>query len=191
MAVVSLVGPASKPQRRRALAVGCACLAALAGCASGGTATPDAQRVTVTRTPASPVTQATPATPTSDVVGRRFDIGTVSDGRTVDGVRWLRLDRWTVTGVSDAKLARDGVPVAPHTGERFTNKNNDRLRDVPLAPGAMVVVNACVKNGDQLGLTSTPQDAVTWLDSADPATVLLLTYDAAGRVVRMDTDPRC
>lgn len=189
MAVVSLVGPAPKPQRRRALAVGCACLIALAGCASGGT--PDAQRVTVTKTPASPATPATPVTPTSDVVGRRFDVGTVSDGRTVDGVRWLRLDRWTVTGVSDAKLARDGVTVTPHTGERFTNKNNDRLRDVPLAPGAMVVVNACVKNGDQLGLTSTPQDAVTWLDSADPATVLLLTYDAAGRVVRMDTDPRC
>jgi hypothetical protein len=65
---------------------------------------------------------------------------------------------------------------------------------VPVAPGATLVVNRCVRSGDQLGIRSTPQDAAEWLqplEGKDSATVLLLTYDASGRVVRMDTDPRC
>lgn len=187
---MSIVGIVPKPQRRRVLAVLLSCSAAvgLAGCASGGNPTSNAERVTVTETATSP---ATPTTPTSDVVGRHFDVGTVSDVREVDGELWMKLDRWTVKGVSDSDLAKKGVPVTPHTGDRFTNQNNDRLRDVRVAPGATVVVNTCVKNGDQLGLSSTPQDAVSWLDSVDPKAVLLLSYDDSGRVVRLDTDPRC
>jgi hypothetical protein len=168
----------------------CACLAlaALSGCASGGSPTADGERVTVTETTTSP---ATPAKPTSDVVGRHYDVGTVSGVHEVDGVLWLKLDRWTAKGLSDAKLAKDGIALAPHTDQRFTNQNDDRLRDVPVAPGAMVVVNTCVKNDDQLGLTSTPGDAAAWLQKPDASAVLLLTYDGAGRVVRMDTDARC
>lgn len=188
---MSIVGIVPKPQRRRAPAavLCCAIGLLLSGCASGGNPTTDAQRVTVTETATSPAKQ--PATPTSDVAGRHYDVGTVSDVRQVDGELWLKLDRWTVKGMSDAELAKNGIAVTPHTGERFTNQNNDRLRDVEVAPGATFVVNSCVKQGDQLGLTSTPQDAASWLDDADSKAVLLLTYDHSGRVVRFDTDPRC
>jgi hypothetical protein len=187
---VSVVRNASKPQHRGVLAAVLCCSAvALGGCASGGNPSSDAERVTVTETATSP--GKPPATPTSDVVGRHHDVGTVSDVREADGELWLKLDRWTVKGVSDAELAKDGVTVTPHTGDRFTNQNNDRLRDVPVAPGASVVVNTCVKNGDQLGLSSTPKDAASWLVDVDPKAVLLLTYDDSGRAVRFDTDPRC
>jgi hypothetical protein len=171
-------------------AVGC-CAAALAltGCASGGSPKTDAERVTVTES-VTP-TAGSPTTPSSDVKGRTYDVGTVSGVKRVAGELVLQLDRWTVKGVSDAKLAKDGITITPHTGDRFTNQNNDKLRTVPVAPGATVVVNTCVKSGDQLGLTSAPQDAASWLQTPNTKAVLLLTYDDSGRIVRMDTDPRC
>lgn len=161
----------------------------LAACASGGNPTTNAERVTVTES-VTP-TPTGPQTPVSDVAGRRYDAGTVRQVKDSNGELVLQLDRWTVKGLSDAKLAKDGVDITPHTDARFTNQNDDRLRTVPVAPGATVVVNTCVKSGDRLGLTSTPQDAASWLEHPDPDAVLLLTYDEGGRVVRMDTDPRC
>jgi hypothetical protein len=164
----------------------------LTACGAGGDPTTNAERVTVTESAAP--TPRPASTPTSDVAGRRYDAGTVTRVSTVDGELVLQLDRWTVKGLSDASLAKEGISITPHTGTRFTNQNNDRLRTVPVAPGATLVVNRCVRSGDQLGLQSTPQDAAEWLqplDGKDSATVLLLTYDATGRVVRMDTDPRC
>jgi hypothetical protein len=179
-------------RRRRAIAGALSCSAAaftLVACAAGGNPTTNAERVTVTES-VTP-TPAGPQTPVSDVAGRRYDAGTVRKVRDSNGELVLQLDRWTVKGVSDAKLAKDGVDITPHTDARFTNQNNDRLRTVPVAPGATVVVNTCVRSGDRLGLTSTPQDATSWLEQPNPDAVLLLTYDDAGRVVRMDTDPRC
>jgi hypothetical protein len=185
------LGRVREPRRRwaRAAALCCAAAVGLASCAAGGNPTTSSERVTVTETRTSPA--ETPSTPTSDVQGRRYDVGTVSGVKDVDGELVVQLDRWTVKGVSDAKLAKDGITVTPHTGDRYTNQNDDRLRVVPVAPGATVVVNACVKSDDHLGLTSTPEDAATWLEDADPKAVLLLTYDDSGRVVRLDTDPRC
>ena len=177
---------------RRALVAAPACLAAglaLAGCAAGDNPATNAERVTVTES-VTP-TPSAPETPGSDVAGRTYDVGTISTVKDVDGELVLQLDRWTVKGVSDGELAKDGMSVVPHTGSRFTNQNNDRLRTVPVAPGATLVVNTCVKSGDQVGLRSTPQDAAGWLEHADRKAVLLLTYDETGRVVRMDTDPRC
>lgn len=179
------------PRRHVRTAAWC-CLLAVGGltaCSSAGDPTSNAERVTVTETQTSPATP--PATPTSDVTGRHYDVGTVSSVKEIDGELWLQLDRWTVKGMSDAQLAKDGITVRPHTDERFTNQNDDRLRAVPVAPGATVVVNTCVKKGDQLGLEATPEPAADWLENADPKAVLLLRYDDAGRVVRMDTDPRC
>lgn len=173
----------------RAVICCCAVALALTGCASGGNPRTDAERVTVTESVTSTAGAAT--TPSSEVKGRTYDVGTVSGVKRVAGELVLQLDRWTVKGVSDAKLAKDGITITPHTGDRFTNQNNDKLRTVPVAPGATVVVNTCVKSGDQLGLTSAPQDAASWLLDADPKAVLLLTYDSSGRIVRMDTDPRC
>ena len=127
---------------------------------------------------------STPTTPGSDVAGRTYDVGTISTVKDVAGELVLQLDRWTVKGVSDGELAKDGMSVVPHTDSRFTNQNNDRLRTVPVAPGATLVVNQCVKTGDQLGLRSTPQDAAGWLEHADRSAVLLLTYDDRRRSSR-------
>jgi hypothetical protein len=188
---VSLFRPAEISGRRRVIAAALSCSAALVlvACANGGDPTTNAERVTVTEsvtpTPTGPTTSA------SDAAGRRYDVGTVRRVQDSNGELVLPLDRWTVKGTSDARLAKDGVGITPHTDERFTNQNNDRLRTVPVAPGATVVVNTCVKSGDRLGLTSTPQDAASWLAQPHPDAVLLLAYDDAGRVVRMDTDPRC
>ena len=140
---------------------------------------------------AKPAAKAPAKTPASDVAGRRYDVGTVRQVKDVGGGLVVQLDRWTVRGVGDAQLAQEGIGITPHTDTRFTNQNDDRLRAVPVAPGATVVVNRCVKSGDMLGLRSTPQDAADWLKHADGKAVLLLTYDDAGRIVRMDTDPRC
>ena len=143
------------------------------------------------------VTTATPSapeTPGSDVAGRTYDVGTISTVKDVGGELALQLDRWTVKGVSDGQLAKDGISVVPHTGSRFTNQNNDRLRTVPVAPGATLVVNTCVKSGAPASGSSRstpPEDAAGWLEHADRKAVLLLTYDYTGRVVRLDTDPRC
>jgi hypothetical protein len=183
---------AAKTARRRAVVAIPACLAtglALVSCAAGNNPTTNAERVTVTES-ASP-TPSAPKSRASDVAGRRFDVGTISTVKDVGGQLVLQLDRWTVKGLPDAELAKDGISVGPHTDDRFTNQNDDRLRTVPVAPDAMLVVNQCVKSGDQLGLRSTPQEAAGWLRHADRKAVLLLTYDATGRVVRLDTDPRC
>jgi hypothetical protein len=172
-----------------AAALSCSAALVLVACANGGDPTTNAERVTVTEsvtpTPTGPTTSA------SDVAGRRYDVGTVRRVQDSNGELVLQLDRWTVKGVSDAKLAKDGITITPHTGDRFTNQNNDKLRTVPVAPGATVVVNTCVKSGDQLGLTSAPQDAASWLQTPNTKALLLLTYDDSGRIVRMDTDPRC
>jgi hypothetical protein len=189
---VSPFRPAQTPRCRRALVVApvcCAAAFALASCAAGNSPTTNAERVTVTES-VTP-TPDTPQTPASDVAGRRYDVGTVRQVKDVGGGLVVQLDRWTVRGVGDAQLAQEGIGITPHTDTRFTNQNDDRLRAVPVAPGATVVVNRCVKSGDMLGLRSTPQDAADWLKQADGKAVLLLTYDDAGRIVRMDTDPRC
>jgi hypothetical protein len=182
---------AAKTSRRGTLVAVPACIAvsfALVSCGVGDNPTTNAERITVTES-ATPT--PTPATLGSDVAGRTYDVGTVSTVKDVGDELVLQLDRWTVNGVPDAQLAKDGISVTPHTDDRFTNQNDDRLRTVPVAPDAMLVVNQCVKSGDQLGLRSTPQDAAGWLKHADRKAVLLLTYDASGRVVRLDTDPRC
>ena len=189
---MNFIRAAQTSRRRRALVAAPACLVAglaLASCAAGHNPTTNAERVTVTES-VTP-TPSAPKTPTSDVAGRTYDVGTISTVKDVGGGLVLQLDRWTVKGVGDGELAKDGISVVPHTGDRFTNQNDGRLRRVPVAPGAMLVVNTCVKSGDQLGLRSTQEDAAGWLEHADPKTVLLLTYDDTGRVVRMDTDPRC
>lgn len=165
---------------------------AAAGCSSGGSAQPE-QTVTVTHTsqPASPSSSPTP-TATSDVKGRAFDLGTVTGVRTVAGTLVVKLDRWTLPGTSDPTLARQGVQVVPHRGDRYTNQNTQKTYDVPVADGAIVVVNTCVADAaGQLGLESAPQSAQSWLAKPDPKNVMIVRYDTAGAITRMDTDPRC
>lgn len=166
-------------------------LGPLAGCSGAdGTAAPS-RTVTVTSTSPS-ATRTTAAPATSDVVGRAHDVGTVRRTSTVGGVLVVELDRWTYDGTSDDVLAARGVPVAPHTGDLFSNQNSRRTYTVPVAPDVMVVANECVSTGAALGLRSVPvADPTAWLRDADRGTVVLVTIDDRGRATRFDTDPRC
>jgi hypothetical protein len=179
-------------RRRPAAVVGAALLLTLAACSSGGGATPTA---TVTVTRSSGTSSASPApepTATSDVQGRRFDLGTVTEVSTVAGTLVVELDRWTLPGTSDTAIARRGIKVVPHEGARYTNQNDQKTYTAPVAAGAIAVVNRCVPGpAGQLGLESTPEDAAGWLKDADGKDVLVVTYDEDGAITRLDTDPRC
>lgn len=176
--------------------VGLCALGVLSGCSSAGDDPASAAGRSTGGSGTLPSLTTGPSpTATSDVIGRHFDVGTVTGTAVVGGVLTLKLDRWTVKGMSDAKLAKDGIAIRPHDDNLFTNQNDERTRTVPVAPDAQLVVNTCVVSGTDaartLGMTSTPQAATSWLQNPDPKAVLLLRYDAAGRVTRLDTDPRC
>src|SRR5665647_1922721 len=96
------------------------CLAAtvtlLSGC-SGGASAPPVVVVTVTTTPTvtarvastTPTAATTPGgTAKSDVVGRKFDLGTIVRVQNNGGVPVIILDRWTAYGVPDSTLAASG-----------------------------------------------------------------------------------
>jgi hypothetical protein len=102
------------------------------------------------------------------------------------------LNRYTVKGLSDAKLASDGAPVSPHTDVRFTDQNKGKTYLVPVNPSAPIVVNTCDNSGSTPTMTSTPVTLAAFLSSANRAkTVVLLSYDDLGRLTRLDTDPAC
>jgi hypothetical protein len=167
-------------------------VAALTACSSDGGSGP-APTVTVTDPGSTtPGSASAKPTATSDVQGRRFDLGTVIKVSTVAGVLVVELDRWTLPGTTDSKIARDGLPTEPHEGPLYTNQNTQKTYTAPVADSARVVINRCVRSaGNPLGMTSAQQDAVGWLRSADPAAVLLVTYDDAGQIIRLDTEARC
>jgi len=175
--------------RKHTALVAACLLGQVAACSSANPSAQPSQTVTVTTTAgtASP----TPKSASSDVVGRGYDAGTVRSVRTVAGTLVLELDRYTVNGSSDEALARDGLRLTPHTGDRFTNQNDSNTYTVPVAAGAQLVVNECVTTSGGLGLISTPEDAADWLKNPNRTSVLLLTLDDKGRATRFDTDPRC
>jgi hypothetical protein len=184
--------------RTPALAVAPLMLAGLllVGCSGASSASgPTTITVTGSATSATPKPTPTPTptpTATSDVAGRAFDAGTVSSTSTIAGVLVAEVDRWTDVGQSDASLGRKGVTIMPHTEIWFTNQNDKITFSVPIAPGAQVVVNTCVKGADgQLGMRSAPQSAASWLAAAHRSTLLVLAYDPQGRATRIDTDARC
>jgi hypothetical protein len=162
------------------------------GCTSDGRSGPTP---TVTVTEPGATTASSPSaepTATSDVQGRRFDLGTVARFSTVAGVPVVELDRWTLAGTTDSTIAREGLEVTPHVGPLYTNQNSQKTYSAPIANGARVVVNRCVRTpGNPLGLAASQQDAVGWLRSPHPETVLLVTYDDTGRITRLATEARC
>lgn len=165
----------------------------LAGCgASGAPAAPGTVTVTATTAPsASPTTEQPEG---GDVKGRAHDVGTIVDVQERAGQQVLTLDRWTLNGVDDRTLSRDGAPVVPYTGERFVNQNSTRTYTVPVARDAVFVVNQCqppATEGGLPGLSSRRADLGAFLAGDDLDTqVVLLTYER-GELTQLDTDPRC
>jgi hypothetical protein len=154
--------------------------------------------VTVTVTPtvtASPkaapkqTSTAAPAPPKSDVVGRGYDFGTVTGLRTVAGAQVLTLDRWTWKGLDDAKLARDGVPLAPFKGRPYTNQNDRLTYDIPVAEDARVLYHHCVKAGEPQQTRSATVKEMAGL--AEGENLVLVRLDDQGRAVAVDNLPGC
>ena len=180
-------------RRYRRAATAVAVGVVLAGCgAASAPAAPNTVTVTATSPPsASPTTEQPEG---GDVKGRAHDVGMIVDLKERAGQQVLTLDRWTLNGVDDRTLSRDGAPVVPYTGERFVNQNSTRTYTVPIAADAVLVVNHCqppATEGGPPGLSSRRADLGAFLASDDLDTqVVLLTY-SGGQLTQLDTDPRC
>jgi hypothetical protein len=203
-------------RRRRIVAAGSAAMA-VAVVATGASlfARPDdkgqpqpasSTAVTVTPTVTAKVTQprATATTtraagvPNSDVVGRKFDLGTIVRVEDDGGVPVIILDRWTAIGVSDSTLAANGVPINPHTGVLYQNLNSKSRFRIPVAQGAVFTYNRCVWpqppptdgfGADEQQRSSTLQEFSGLPDSGEG--VVLLSLDPKGQVISAQNDPSC
>ena len=128
----------------------------------------------------------------STVKGRKHDAGVVVTSKRAGGLTVLILNRYTVKGLSDTKLASNGAPISPHTDSRYEDLNKGKTYQVPVNPTAVIVLNTCDNSGPTPTMTSTPVTLSQFLSSSGRAkTVVLLTYDDSGRLVRLDTDPAC
>jgi hypothetical protein len=171
----------------------------LSGCGGGSptgsssTTTPGgAAKTTATKPGLTATTKAAATDAVSTVKGRKYDAGVIVGTKKAGGLTILVLNRYTVKGLSDAKLASDGAPVSPHTDVRFSDQNKGKTYLVPVNPSAPIVVNTCDNSGSKPTMTSTPVTLAAFLSSANRAkTVVLLSYDELGRLTRLDTDPVC
>jgi hypothetical protein len=174
-------------------AVTVAALAALSAC--GGSPAPSGD-VTVTVTPtvtatsgSTPAKAAAPAAPKSDVTGRGYDFGTITAVRTVAGVEVVILDRWTYTGIDDAKLASSGVPLAPFKGAPFANQNAKLTYAIPVAESARILYHHCVAVDAPEQTRSASMRDLAGL--AAPENLVLVKLDEQGRAVAADNLPAC
>lgn len=172
--------------------------AALALSACGGSSADAGGPVTVTVTPTvtapgqeAPKKQepAQPSKPKSDVVGRGYDFGTITRLDTVGDTEVLVLDRWTWKGLDDAKLARDGVPLAPFKGRPYTNQNDKLTYKVPVAEDARVLYHHCVKEGEPQQTRTATVKEMAGLGQGE--NLVLVRLDDQGRAVAVDNLPGC
>jgi hypothetical protein len=146
--------------------------------------------VTVNVTPPSPTVAATgTGNPKSDVVGRRFDLGTIVRVEDVGGVPVIILNRWSARGVSDSKVADRGVPIRVHSDAPFEDQNKKVTYRIPVAPGASFAYLHCVDSSQPAARKSSTLKDFARLQ--DPERVVLLTLDSRGRVTRGRNDPAC
>ena len=167
----------------------------LGGCGGGSSTGPDSV-VTVTTTPtvtasATRRSVATTAAGTakSDVVGRKFDLGTIVRVQNDGGVPVVILDRWTARGVPDSTLAASGVPIHVHSDAPYQNFNNKITYRIPVAPGAIFTYRHCVAIDQPPVVRSSTLGEFARLPDAEK--VVLLSIDPKGRAVKAQNDPAC
>jgi hypothetical protein len=198
MSVIATVPAIVGATSTRAIAGLClaATTALLSGCGAGASARPESV-VTVTITPtvtarAVPVTTTAP-TPASnvrsDVVGRRFDLGTITSVQDEGGVPVILLDRWTAQGVPDSAIAENGVPIHVHSDAPYQNLNSRSTYRIPVARGAVFTYRHCV------GIDQPPAQSSSSLEQfnrlPDPEKVVLVRLDSRGQAVSVENDPAC
>jgi hypothetical protein len=192
-----------RPRTRSAAAAAAAAAAVsvtlTSACGSGQSA-PSAEPVTVTVTPTVTATLPSTTSPVppsgtssanvhSDVVGRRYDLGTIVDVTTSAGTPVVVLDRWTAGGVPDSELATDGVPIRVHSDAPFENQNTRSTFRIPVAPDATFTYHHCVAVDQPMQSRSVTLPELAALDRGE--NVVLLGLDDSGRVTRAENDPAC
>ncbi len=188
MTIVAFTPSAHRATMRLSLALA---VALLSGC--GGDAGSSTAQDPVVVVPAAPTVTAPPTTKVSlaksDVVGRKFDLGTIVKVEDVSGVPVITFDRWTAQGVNDSVLAVKGVPIGVHSDARYQNLNNRITYRIPVAEGALFTYRHCV------AVDQPPQQKPSSLDELsglqNPEKVILLTLDQNGRVFSAQNDPAC
>lgn len=183
-------------RKRAGLCLGAA-VVLLSGC-GGGSSTPQQPPVTVTTTPTVTVTIARPTptlaatstgNPKSDVVGRRFDLGTIVRVEDEGGVPVIIFNRWTARGVSDSRLAAKGVTLRVHSDNPYQDNNSTLTYRIPVAPGATFTHAHCIDIDQPAKRESSSLKEFTRLP--DPENLVLLTLDRQGRATRARNDPAC
>ena len=181
---------------RPSIAAALCAVSALAATACGGSGDTSGAPVTVTVTPtvtATPEPSASktkqPEAPKSDVVGRGYDFGTITGVDTVAGTEVVTLDRWTFKGLDDAKLARDGVPLAPFKGRPFENQNDTLTYDIPVTEDARILYHHCTAEGEPQQTRSATMKEMADLEERE--SLVLVQLDEQGRAVAVDNLPGC
>ncbi len=159
--------------------------AGLAGCGSGST--PGAS----TDSPATSLPPEPPPPPQTDDKGRGYDLGTIRTIKTESGVQVLILDRWTVKKVSDAKLAKDGVPIRKYRVKKspYTNQNTTVTFRIPVADHPVVVLRHCLAWDEPLQAKSTTLKGLAAAGGKDK--ILLVTLDERGWLTSAQNLPGC
>ena len=179
-----------------------AAVALLSGC-GGESPTAQPSVVTVTAVPTvatTPTVTASnsppPATTTtaagvtrSDVVGRKFDLGTIVRIEDDGGVPVIIFDRWTARGVPDSTLAAKGVPIVVHSDARFQNLNSKITYRIPVVQGAIFTYKRCIAVDQPVSQEASTLQAFAALQG--PRKVMLLTLDPHGQVFNAQNDPAC
>ena len=194
---MSIVAGAARAYRAIAVLCLTAAVGVLSGCGGEVSYGPETV-VTVTVTPTVTAKAATPTatvtgTPTgtakSDVVGRKFDLGTIVAVEKESGVPVLVLDRWTVRGVPDSTLAERGVPIRVHSDAPFENQNTKVTYRIPVAHGAVFTYRHCV------ALDQPPERKASTLNDfahlQDSEKVVLVSLSSRGQAVEVQNDPAC
>ena len=177
-------------------------VAALSGCGDGGAGSSTAQGpvATVTVTPTVPARDTPPpaesGAPTkragvaeSDVVGRKFDLGTIVRMEDGGGVPVIIFDRWTARGVPDPTLASKGVSIGVHADAPYENLNSTITYRIPVAPGAIFTYRHCAAVDQPPEQKSSTIEDFARLQK--PEQVMLLTLDQHGQVFSAQNDPAC
>ncbi len=178
------------------LAAGAMALAmVLTGCGSDGSPSADGPATvtitpTVTATP-KPSGTAKPANTDlkSDVLGRAYDFGTVLKVSTKDGTEVIEFDRWTIKGLDDAKLAKDGRPVAPYKGKPFLNQNDDINFTIPVDPDATVLWHHCASASEPIQTKSASMEEMSKLGERENK--LMVKLDERGYLVNAQNYASC
>jgi len=188
---------ASSPSLHRTTVGAClaAAVALLSACGGGASSAGQGPVVTVTSTPTVTASSSrAPSTPTagataSDVVGRKFDLGTIVKVVKEGPVEVIIFDRWTARGVKDSTLAAKGVPIGVHSDAPFENQNSSNNFRIPVVAGAIFTYSHCVAVDQPAQQRSSTLQEFAALPASE--NVILLTLDPKGQVFKAQNDPAC